>query len=427
MIRPWPTRCLPLAFLLSALAAQSSRPASLPTDVAAWRTALHALEHDVLPKHPKPFFDCDEAKWRAARRELDTALEGLTTDQRTFRLWALVRMLGDGHTDLAALRARLQEHVWPVRLRWLEGAVRVAQTRPETQDLLAAEVLAIGPHTIGDLLTALRGIFRPDTEAMFCSGVIRDLASMKDLLVAAGLLAREPRTAFRCKLVDGSTVTRELETLPAPPPESTWQGPARTTLLVNRNPERIHFVELLSDRKVGYLRYRRCADDPAHPVQELVQELVAWLEAGKIDRVIVDLRANGGGNSAVLGGLGGFGPLRMLATHAALGSPANLLVLIDGGTFSSAWNNAIQARELGCQLVGEPTGQAMAHYGEVKVATLPGIDVVMTHSSAFRGIARNASFHASLEPHVLVAPTVADWLAPRDTILEAALALPRKK
>ena len=56
----------------------------------------------------------------------------------------------------------------------------------------------------------------------------------------------------------------------------------------------------MSDAKTLYVQYNRCANDPAKPFADFARELFAFADAHPVDRVVVDLRYNGGGNSRVI-------------------------------------------------------------------------------------------------------------------------------
>ena len=87
-----------------------------------------------------------------------------------------------------------------------------------------------------------------------------------------------------------------------------------------------------------WIGYYSCAEDPEYPMADFVEDVAAELEAGNYAKVCVDLRYNGGGNSAILEPL-----IDRLAT---LRDKTGLAVyaLIGENTFSSAVMNAAQLK-----------------------------------------------------------------------------------
>ena len=96
-------------------------------------------------------------------------------------------------------------------------------------------------------------------------------------------------------------------------------------------------------------------------------------------------------------------------------------MIIGRRTFSSAILNAIELkRRLGAILVGEPTGGAPSHHGEVLTFTLPRSGFTVQYSTKYH---QNPDFEGdAVTPDLPVAATYADFLALRDPVLEAIIA-----
>lgn len=170
--------------------------------------------------------------------------------------------------------------------------------------------------------------------------------------------------------------------------------------------------EVLADRHAVYMAYNRCAEDPARPMEALVTELTAALARPGIERLVIDLRRNSGGNSSILA--------RFVPTLAAAAPAGGLRVLIGPRTYSSGMRNAQELRAAGARLYGLPTGGKPNSYGEVRWFTLPRSGLSVYHSTrAFRMLAED---RPSVEPDVRVETTSADFFAGEDPVLARALA-----
>ncbi len=412
--------------LLSCLGlnAQPAALQSLPQEAEVWRVDLEYLGKELPKRHPDLFFSCPEAQWRKDLADLQGQIDGLTNAQRGFRTWALVRSIGDGHTNIPDLEASLYQRRWPIRMRLFQGRLHVIEAREDFGELLGAGIIGIDGLDLPTLLARMRTIHAQETESAFQTKLNDILDSSVDLLVNTGLLADTLSHDFRYQLPDGRTGCRALPVLQNPQNRTAWKRADRSALLINRNPGSLYFAESLPEPKAVYIRYRRCQEQPGNSFKAVMKQAVRWLDEGRANRIVLDLRGNGGGNSMLLGGIAGFGWVRTLARHRAIGNPRNLLVLTDGGTYSSAYMNALQARAMGGRLVGTPPGQALSNFGEVKTFKLTGLGLEVRYSS--RRMGKGDAFHQTLPMDFPVETSAAEWFASRDPVLEKALELPLK-
>jgi C-terminal processing protease CtpA/Prc len=183
---------------------------------------------------------------------------------------------------------------------------------------------------------------------------------------------------------------------------------------MQRTSEAYWFTTLPSEKAV-YMAYNRCAEDPARPMEAFLSDVFAALESADAKRLVVDLRHNGGGNSAVLSRF-----VPELASHPRLAVPGSLRVLIGPQTFSAAMHNAQELRDgARARLIGEPTGGKPNAYGEVRIFGLPRSGLAVFHSTQYSRAVEDDP--PAVEPDVLVQFTSADAFAGADPALERAL------
>jgi C-terminal processing protease CtpA/Prc len=204
---------------------------------------------------------------------------------------------------------------------------------------------------------------------------------------------------------DRTPLVTAVEAFTIPP------GPARV------EPQRYYRYEILPGAKALYVRYDKCADDPKESFANFASSLFAAVDASPaaVERVVIDLRANSGGDSRVIEPL-----LRGLHARKALSARGRLYALVGPATFSSGLLAAITLREdLKAVIVGETPGELVNSYGEVRPLTLPNSRLVVQYSTKFFRLTKDAK--AVVDPDVDVRPSIADYLAGRDPVLDTAL------
>jgi C-terminal processing protease CtpA/Prc len=171
-------------------------------------------------------------------------------------------------------------------------------------------------------------------------------------------------------------------------------------------------VHELDDDRTLYLRYR-LVDGPN------VDAADARIGAGDVDRLILDLRQNPGGDN------GTYGPLLRLVQAFAADHPGATTVLTDRVTFSAAANLATEIEQsTDAVFIGEPMGGGLNFWNDVSwvdLRTLP-IPMRLAVSTRYWEMSTPDDPRLTIEPDVAVPVTAEDYLAGRDPALEAALA-----
>jgi C-terminal processing protease CtpA/Prc len=188
--------------------------------------------------------------------------------------------------------------------------------------------------------------------------------------------------------------------------------------LFRRRPATYYWYQYMADSQTLYIQYNRCENDPKQSFREFARQALAEGDAHAFERVVIDLRLNGGGDSRIIG------PLRD-GLVSRLKKIGHVYVLIGPGTFSSAVMNAAELRgSLRAVLAGEPTGGKPGGYGDVKFLTLPNSKLIVQYTGALVGASKDAESN-ELVPDLAAPRTIADALAGRDPVLAAVIVAAR--
>jgi hypothetical protein len=249
------------------------------------------------------------------------------------------------------------------------------------------------------------------------------LARLPDYLLVPEFLGAEKVIPgvqqVRFVLESAERGTFELEVKASPPGE-------QVTLTVPRA-EREHalrldkqsvnyWYEFVPGSKTLYVAYNRCREQDSPSFKEFSRDLLAFLDGHEVERLVLDLRRNGGGNEGLLRPL-----IAEIRKRKSVNRRGHLFVVIGRGTFSSAAQNAMELKEKTEAItVGEPTGQKPNHYGEVKELRLPHWGVNVSYSTTYWK--RVPGDPEAFVPDLLAVPSFAALLAGKDPAMETILA-----
>jgi hypothetical protein len=173
-----------------------------------------------------------------------------------------------------------------------------------------------------------------------------------------------------------------------------------------------YWLKVLSRQRAVYLKYNQCLADDGF--QRLAARAIAVLQQHPGYRLIVDLRDNGGGDSAPFLAL-----IADIRDDPAVNRRGQVFGLVNGFTDSSAsldsYNLEHQTRAL---LIGQQVADPIDEYGDDNgLLRLPHYGIVVQYTTAVVNPTRTR-FGI---PNITIAPTVRDWLTGTDPVLAAAL------
>jgi hypothetical protein len=395
---------LPAAMLAAACSrTDPPAPAAAPADrVAAWRDDLRTIATELPARHVDPFLHVSEPDFRRAVADLDARLGTLDDAHAMVALMRLVASVGDGHTQLS--RAIRIAH--PIRFYAFPDGIRVTGAPDDAAWAIGRTLVGIGGRSIDDTLAAARALIPHESDAWVRNN-LPEILHDAQLLAGLDLAPDAAHATFRLAADDGTT--RDLTLSPGPLPALHLTG---APPLWMQKTHLTYWNTYDAASRVLYFAYNQCADGKP-PFADFAASTLAFADQHPVDRFVIDLRHNGGGNSEIIRPL-----LDGLAARPALA--ARVVGVIGRETFSSGTLDAIYLHRLGAPLYGEPTGGSPNGTGEVK--TLPLHHATLTYST--KHFTSDLYPGDSVTPDVPIAITYADWLAGRDPVLDAIAALP---
>lgn len=371
---------------------------------------LEYLAEQLPQKHKNAFSVLPQEDFVKRVALLRDQLPTMDDTQFQLALSELVAALGDGHTGLQPDLSRW--HYFPFNVRWFDDQITLIATDSAHQELLGAEIREVNGIPIAQVIERFGRLISHDNE-FGLRGKIDSQFNTAEYLAHVTNAADRLSVELTCS--KGEREVREtFQALPfAEAQNISWKFAATAFPLHTQKSSLDFWNDWLPKSKTVYFKYNRCRDEAGF--QRLVDGTRGFIEQNDVQRFVLDLRDNHGGNSAI------FRPLfQFLSQHQELNQPGRLFVIIGRGTFSSGLWAAYDMKQTQAVLVGEPTGGKPNHFGEVRQFHLPNSRSVVFYSTVYWERFPDSD-PPCLEPDVRVPYRATDYLQGVDPFLNAAL------
>jgi hypothetical protein len=389
-----------------------------------WREDLRFLYRELERVHPRLFHAHPREEWERYVKALEAEIPKLDEAGFVVGMLRLVKLAEDGHTTLLPNGAEALARCWPVAFWCMADGTWVRAAAPEYQAAVGGRVVAWAGVPVAQVVDRFRTVTSGD-DPKGGRWLLERLLSFPALHRTLGIGAAGAPIVLTIARADGARVEIPLaEPEPGPPAvfrpkPSSWvdAGPKELPLWL-RDPDRPYWYTHLKDDGAMYLRYRQVLPDRERPFPEFCEDLFRAVERAGVDRLVVDLRDNNGGNSGLLQPL-----IHGLIRSTRISQPGHLFVLTNGVTFSAAVSCAGRIeRETPALFVGEPTAAGPNHFGDAVEITLPKTGWLVRVSSLHWQESDPRDRRRWIAPDLPAPMTMADYAAGRDPVLAAALA-----
>jgi hypothetical protein len=337
-------------------------------------------------------------------------------------------MVGDGHTALAPdLHPRAGFGRLPVELYDFSDGLFIVAADSMHRDLVGARVVRIGAATATAALDSAAHLVSHESPqwARFRG---TSFLVVPELLAALGITSDARRATFVVEQ-EGRQRTVALEAtrdataivglgaqLPAGWHDMRQTAPGDDPLWLQR-PGVTYWFTLLPDHTL-YICYRGVQFFANGETNEMFfRRVFAAGDSAHVERVVLDMRANGGGNNTI-----NRFAVREILRRPTLDRPDRLFVLIGRNVFSAAQNLVNElSYYTGATFVGEPTGNAPNQYGDARPFDLPRSHLRVFISSLYWQSHFADDERTSFPPGVFVEMSSSDYGAKRDPVFATAL------
>jgi tetratricopeptide (TPR) repeat protein len=394
-----------------------------------WQYDMLLLQKEIERKSYPLFVKMTKEQLEAEVAKLNRTIPNLSNIQAIIETMKLVAKLGVGHTEVEPPHTPEFDETLPLKFFLFKEGLFVIAADRKYQELLGAQVLSFGDVSVNRAIAALDPIIFRDNE-IWRKAVGPYLLRYGALLKGLGLVSDSLHVPLTIRDLRGQTRTITVTTDTSYPDiwniypyPSTWvgfspggSGPVASYL---KNMEAFYWFEYLSESRTVYFQYNRVLADPKEPFDKFVERLVTFIGQHDVDKLVIDLRWNNGGNTYLLPPL-----VHALVSTPKINREGGLFVIIGRRTFSAAGNAATYIqRETNAIFVGEPTGTKPNSLGDEVYFTLPYSKLEASVADMYWESSWPEDFRKWIAPQIFVEPTFEAYRSNQDSAMDAILGL----
>ncbi|MCA1850295.1 MAG: S41 family peptidase, partial [Acidobacteria bacterium] len=301
-----------------------------------WREDLRHMAEEMPKRHNNLFHTMTREQFGAAIRRLDERIPRLARHQIIVEMARIAAMVGDGHTNIAPTRdPKIGFRSLPVKLYLFKDGLFVRAAERGRTDLVGVRVVRVGNASAEEATARAREIIGRDNE-MGVRFFAPRLLAMPEVLHALGLIEDMEAARFT---VEQAGRRREVVLRPVgladmipPDTDTTWmpkQGwvdmrdaSGAPSPLWLKDPENKFWFEYLKDSRAVYVQINQVMNKDTETLADFSRRLLAFVEANVVEKLILDLRLNRGGNGTLLR------PLEIGIIRSKINRPGKLFTIM---------------------------------------------------------------------------------------------------
>ena len=369
-------------------------------DIYTFIDQLESRHADLYHKVSKAEVDADILALR-------TQSTDLSYQEMIVGLMKILSKIGDSHTSLQA---------WPYlsflpyEVDWLSDGLWIKSISPNYEAALGQKIEGINGMPISQVLDSIRTLSAFENESNFKFLAVTYLR-VPEFLQAFSFASSSAPIVLNLANGQDIELTPEEATL-----SSIYQTITKPLYL--KNTTDYYWMEELEADQLLYIQYNRAKSRSDLSFQSFTNQVRQRInDHPALEKIVIDLRLNIGGNSAIAKPL--IQELRKWVDNGRL-KAKNIYVVIGRQTFSSGLLNAWELHEsFNPQLIGEPTGGKPNHFGEIQNFSLPNSGIKVWYSTKFFELSPSAG--DALEPDILIELNADQLLNSIDPVMEYIL------
>ncbi|WP_109301009.1 tetratricopeptide repeat protein [Aquimarina sp. AU474] len=402
-------------------------PAQTKTSSAQWQEDLRFIQNTIHKDYSFLFV-------KTTKQDFDTQVETLYNDIPNLQeheirvgLARMISLFKYGHTQIT-YGTTAKSGILPINLYHFNDGIYIEGVQKDQKNVLGAKVLKIGETPIDKALELIYPVVPVENEQYFKAYGLRFLIS-PEVLHAQRVIPELSETVTLTLEKEGKIFTHVFKTINIKDkpkafnftlPTEEWltaRNTETTPLYLKHFADKLYYFEYLEDINTLYVRQSSVFDDPNETLEQFYKRLFQFIDTHSIEKLVYDVRLNGGGNN-----YNNLPLIKGLMARPKINKKGNFYFIIGRDTFSACQNltNEI-TRYTEAILVGEPTSENVNFYGDARPVVLPNSKITAYLSYLWwqdMPALENANWIA---PSIPVTMSFDAYASNQDPVLDAAL------
>jgi hypothetical protein len=373
------------------------------------------FKNELPKRHKNLFSKIEKEEYNDLTDQLIDKIDQLNNNQLFVELNKIVASIGDAHTNISIWDG----YSYPLKFWIFDGKVYVVNADTTLKDMIFSQILKIDGIDIDKVLKQLTSLISHENDSWVLA-MLPNYLQAPVYMYGLGIVKNESEAVFTVQ-IDGEEKDFTVSALENGE-NADFVNEKTEDVLIGAY-EKYYTYEYMPDYKALYFEYNVCADMDNIKFIDFNKEMFNFIEENNLDKVIIDLRNNSGGNSEILNPF-----TKSLKSYIKENNNVKVYILVGRNTFSSGMFAIYRVKESAPEAisVGEPTGGALDCYGEVRSFNLPNSQIPISYSTKYFEFSKNFKYKndgiGTFLPDISIQPTIEDYMSQTDVVFNYALA-----
>jgi len=328
-----------------------------------WQEDLQYAVKQIRERHFRPYHSVRKERFDAAVQELQKNIPSLRDYEVALEIKRIVALIGDLHTNI-----KFEPTLWlPIEFYYFKDGPHIIAADKKYSELVGARIIGIENKSIEESYEAVKSVISHENEMGLKNSAPRFLVLpevLKFLEIANGL----QEIALKIEK-NGKKSSVQIKSVRKQPNRKKMiqlnDGAKNPVPLWLKDPNNKYWFTYLADSKTLYVQFNSVSNK-RKKIASFFREVFAFVEKNDVDRFVLDLRNNGGGNDPL------FRKIIPGFVSMKLNKPGKFFTIIGRYTVSAGQHLVNDLEYITKTLfVGEPPRQRVNFFSDGRGGKLP--------------------------------------------------------